>query len=148
MPIFFVIICKKNLTSVHYLYFHEIFLQFSNVQVKLCQKHLFWHQLTHNMTQNCSLNYKFSRYKFQGQNMMCTKIDFFCVRFVSQNNLRTKHVLNLEFSCNELVIQWTIFCHGLVNARIRNLKKKFTCTYANSIKNLVKHTSSWKQEGS
>ena len=30
------------------------------LQVNLCQKHLFLHQLTHNMTTNCSLNYKFN----------------------------------------------------------------------------------------
>ena len=30
------------------------------VQVNLCQKHLFLHQLTHNMTTDCSLNYKFN----------------------------------------------------------------------------------------
>ena len=29
-------------------------------QVNLCQKLLFLHQLTHNMTTDCSLNYKFS----------------------------------------------------------------------------------------
>ena len=30
------------------------------IQVNLCQKHLFLHQLTHNMTTECSLNYEFS----------------------------------------------------------------------------------------
>ena len=30
------------------------------VQVNLCQKHLFLQQLTHNMSKDCSLNYKFS----------------------------------------------------------------------------------------
>jgi hypothetical protein len=30
----------------------------SLVQVNLCQKFLFLHQLTHNMTTDCSLNYK------------------------------------------------------------------------------------------
>jgi hypothetical protein len=30
------------------------------VQVNLFQKHLFLHQLTHNMTKDCTLNYKFS----------------------------------------------------------------------------------------
>ena len=30
------------------------------VQVNLFQKHLFLHQLTHNTTKDCSLNYKFS----------------------------------------------------------------------------------------
>ena len=30
------------------------------IQVNICQKHLFLHQLTHNMTTDCSLNYVFS----------------------------------------------------------------------------------------
>ena len=39
-----------------------------------------------------------------GENMFCTKIVFlFC--FDIQNNLFTQHVLSLEFSCTELVIQ-------------------------------------------
>ena len=34
--------------------------QIPTVQVNFCQKLLFLHQLTHNMTTNCSLNYKFN----------------------------------------------------------------------------------------
>ena len=34
--------------------------EFYYVQVNLCQKLLFLHQLTHNMTTDCSLNYKFN----------------------------------------------------------------------------------------
>ena len=30
-----------------------------SAQVNLCQKHLFLHQLTHNMTKDCSLIYQF-----------------------------------------------------------------------------------------
>ena len=30
--------------------------------VNICQKHLFLHQLTHNMKKDCSLNYEFSMY--------------------------------------------------------------------------------------
>ena len=37
-----------------------ILLQTFSLQVNLFQKHLFLHQLTHNMTKYCSLNYKFS----------------------------------------------------------------------------------------
>ena len=37
------------------------------VQVNFCQKLLFLHQLTHNMTTDCSLNYKFNTGKFQPQ---------------------------------------------------------------------------------
>ena len=31
------------------------------IQVNLCQKLLFLHHLTHNMTTDCSLNYKFNK---------------------------------------------------------------------------------------
>ena len=37
-----------------------------------------------------------------GENMLCTQI-VFC--FDIQNNLCTQHVLSLQFSCTELVIQ-------------------------------------------
>ena len=37
------------------------------LQVNLCQKLLFLHELTHNMTTHCSLNYKFNAWKFQAQ---------------------------------------------------------------------------------
>ena len=42
---------------------------FIHLQVNLFQKHLFLHQLTHNMKKDCSLNYKFSTWKLQAQNM-------------------------------------------------------------------------------
>ena len=38
------------------------------VQVNICQKYLFLHQLTHNITTDCSLNYEISTWKFQAQN--------------------------------------------------------------------------------
>ena len=45
---------------------------FTEIQVNLCQKLLLLHQLTHNMTTDCSLNYKFSTGKFQAENMLRT----------------------------------------------------------------------------
>ena len=36
------------------------------------QAHFFLHQLTHNMTKDCSLHYKFSTWKLKAQNMLCT----------------------------------------------------------------------------
>ena len=42
------------------------------------------------------------------QNMLYTQI-VFC--FDIQNNLCTQHILSLEFSCTQLVIQWTICRH-------------------------------------
>ena len=50
---------------------------------------------------------------------------FFC--FDSQSNLCTQHVLSLEFSCTELVIQWTIFC-GLFETRISASEKDLPVT--------------------
>ena len=37
------------------------------IQVNLCQKLLFLHQLTRNVTTDCSLNSKFNTWKFQAQ---------------------------------------------------------------------------------
>jgi hypothetical protein len=42
------------------------------VQANLCQKYLFIHQLTHNMTKDCSMIYKFSTRKLKEQNMSRT----------------------------------------------------------------------------
>ena len=59
----------------------------------------FLHQLTHNMTTECSLNYKFSTWKLQAQNTLSTQI-VFC--FDIHYNLCTQHVLSFQFSCTEL----------------------------------------------
>ena len=80
------------------------------VQVNIFQKHLFLYQLTHNMTKDCSLNYEFSTWKLQAQNMLCT---WTVLNIKTKNNLCTQHVLSLELSCNEMVIQRTICCHIL-----------------------------------
>ena len=48
----------------------------SLIQVNLFQKGSFLHQLTHNMTTDCSLIYDFLSRKIQVQNMLCTKIVF------------------------------------------------------------------------
>ena len=42
------------------------------LHVNLFQNHLFLHQLTHNMTKDCSLNYQFSTWKLQAQNIRRT----------------------------------------------------------------------------
>ena len=84
-----------------------------NIQVNLFQKHLFLYQLTHNMTKDCSLNYEFSTWKFQAQNMLrtcCVHKLFFCFCFDIQNNLCTQHVLPMFWACNfheqSIVILW------------------------------------------
>ena len=60
------------------------------LQVNLCQKLLFLHQLTHNMTTDCSLNCSIhENFKFKpGENTLCTDIVS-----VIQNNFCTQHVL-------------------------------------------------------
>ena len=59
------------------------------IQVNLCQKLLFLHQLNNNMTTDCSLNYKFNTWKLQAQNMfslcsakeeLLTKIYLYSIR--------------------------------------------------------------------
>ena len=87
------------------------------VQVNLSQKLLFLHQLTHNMTTDCSLNYKFNTWKFQAQNlgrtMLCTENDFDI-----QNNLCTQHVLPM-------------FCKN------RSFWQRFNCTYVSFLAGLI-----------
>jgi hypothetical protein len=63
----------------------------TSVQVNLCQKLLILNHLTHNMTTDCSLNYKFNTWKFKAQ----TWGELFRTEIVSgiQNNFCTQHVL-------------------------------------------------------
>ena len=56
-----------------------------SVQVNLCRKLLFLHQLTQNMTTDCSWNYEFSSWnyefstwKLQAQNMFCPCMFYAC----------------------------------------------------------------------
>ena len=82
-------------------YFSEPLFYFKRtfVQVNLFQKHLFLHQLTHNMTKDCSLNYKFRTGKLQAQYYTCNVHKLLC-RGKQKNNLCTelvnfKYILNL-----------------------------------------------------
>ena len=105
--------------------FSPIF-QFELVQVNLCQKHLFLDQLTHNMTNDCSLIYQFSTWKQQAQNMRRTC----CVHklfWMSKQKQKTIFVHNMFSPCSEPVVfmYWTgksmnnllPYC-GLVDVRI------------------------------
>ena len=88
---------------------------FPPVQVNLCQKLLFLHQLTHNMMTDSSLNYKFNKWKFQAQNMgrtCCVQKLFWMPKTIAVHNMFST-CLRLELSCIELAIQWTI-CHHIV----------------------------------
>ena len=74
------------------LRFHPIFsdhfqVVFQEVQVNLCQKHLFLDQLTHNMMTDCSLNVQYKKNK--SSEHVCTQI-IFCFCF----DISSFHVLN------------------------------------------------------
>ena len=97
------------------------------IQVNLCQMHLFWHQLTHIVTKDCLLNYKFSTWKLHAQNMgrtCCVHKLFLFLFWHSEQFMYT--------TCSDLGIfmYWT--CNsmnnllsncGLVDARMSVLKK-------------------------
>ena len=95
-----------------------------SLQVNLCQMHLFLHQLNHNMTEDCSLNYEFSTWKLQTQKLLCTQIVFLFLFWHSEQFMYK--------TCSELVVfmYWTgksmnnllSYC-GLVDARIRASNK-------------------------
>ena len=105
---------------------HFMVQQTFKVQVNLCQKYLFSHQLTHNMTKDCSSIYKFNTWKQQAQNMRrtCCAQKMF---FVFVLTFKTICVHNLFSPCSDLVVfmYWTgksmnnflSYC-GLVDPRI------------------------------
>ena len=102
------------------------------LQVKLCQKHLFLQQLTQNISKACSLNYKFSTWKLQALNMLCTQIDFLVFYWHSEQFMYT--------TCSELGIfmYWTrkllkkiYLYHQGLRSKICKLKKWF-CTVRSS----------------
>ena len=50
---------------ISFFRFRYLFMNHEYVQVNLSQKHLFLHQLTHNMTKYCLLIYQFSTWKLK-----------------------------------------------------------------------------------
>ena len=96
------------------------------LQVNLCQKHLFSHQITHNITKVCSSIYQFNTWKLQAQNMgrTCCAHKLF---FVFVLTFRTIFAHNMFSPYSELVVfmYWTgksmnnllSYC-GLVDPRI------------------------------
>ena len=102
------------------------FVNIWTIQVNLCQKLLFSHQLTHKMTKVCSSIYKFNTWKQQAQNMRrtCCAQKLF---FVFVLTFKTICVHNLFSPCSDLVVfmYWTgksmnnllSYC-GLVDPRI------------------------------
>ena len=58
------------------------------------------HQLTHNMTKDCSLICQFNTWKLQAQNILCTQIVFCFLTF------RTIYVHNMFWACSFYVLNW------------------------------------------
>ena len=74
----------------------------------LCQKLLFLHQLTHNMTTDCSLNCKFNTWKFQAQNMgrtCCVQKLFLTFRTISVHNMFSPSFPKRRASDKDLPVQ-------------------------------------------
>ena len=83
---------KNFLKTNHQFFSIIIFLSWSKVgilQINLFQKHLFLHQLTHNMTKDCSLNYQ--------------------LRFLFSHSELYVHIMFWAWNFHE--IQWTICRH-------------------------------------
>ena len=111
------------------------------LQVNLCQKHLFSHQLIHNMITDCSLIYQFNTWKLQAQNMgrTCCAHKLF---FVFVLTCTTIYVHNMFSPCSELVVfmYWTgksknnhlSYC-GLVHPRISASDKDLPVLFSKNI---------------
>ena len=112
----------------------RILIRIPNSSTKFPQRtwNLFLDQLTHNMTENCSLIYQFNTWKQQDQNKGRTS----CAHklfWMSKQKQKTIFVHNMFSSCSELVVfmYWTgksmnnllSYC-GLVDARISDSKRK------------------------
>ena len=83
------------------------------VQVNLRQKLLYLHQLTHNMTTECSLNYKFNTWKFKAQtwreHVMYRNCFWHSAQFLYTCS---PHVLQKE----ELLTKIYLYCtHAIIN---------------------------------
>ena len=92
--------------------FYEIFSRLLVVQVNLCQKLLFLHRLTHNMTTDCSLFMKILSSEYL-QNMLFTKIVVFVL------TLRTILVQNMFCRCYELLKKIYLYFNSFKNKFLR-----------------------------
>ena len=96
------------------------------IQVNLCQKFLFLHQLTHNMTTDCSLNYKFNTYmKISSLNLgrtCCVQKLFLTFRtiFCTQHVLQ-KEELQTNITCTLL----TLRCSYKKSFKLNDLQSVF-----------------------
>ena len=108
---------KKQIARSGSIFFSTNFEStFEIVQVNLFQKPSFLHQLTHNMSRDCSLNSK----KNASSQHVVYKYCFECQN-KNKNNFCTQHVVNLYFfgEFNENLLS---YC-GLTDARMRASEK-------------------------
>ena len=112
----------RSISNFLDLCFCKKFPLFSYLQVNLCQKHLFLHQLTQNMTKDCSLIYQVLHEKIQAQNMLFTYIVF--LFWHSEQFMYTTSsvlVIFIYWTCKSMKNLLSYF--GLVDARIRASNK-------------------------
>ena len=93
----------------------------TKVQINLVQKHLFLHQLTHNMTKDCSLNYKLAHESCKLRTLSEHAVYINCSE--CQNKTKPICVHNMFWACSFMC--WTrnsvnnlLSYFGLVAARI------------------------------
>ena len=116
------------------------------LQVNIFQKHLFFHQLTHSLTKDCSLNYEFSTWKLQAQNMLC--------KYINCSECQNKKQF-VYTTCSELVVfmYWTrnsmnnlLSNCGLVDGRISASEKDLpVMAWTNSVEIWMNFSSAFWQ---
>ena len=100
----------KNIDRLLLSWFNCLTKGLNHVQVNLFQKYLFLYQLTHNMTTYCSVNEN-SKLRTCWEHVVYKNCFLFFHSEQFMYATCSQHVLSLEFSCTELVIQWTICRH-------------------------------------
>ena len=94
------------------LFFLLLRLFFStSIQVNLCQKLLFLHQLTHNVKTDCLLNYKFNTLKSQAQNMgrtCCVQKLFLTFRTISVHKMFSPCSAKIRASDKDLPVMYFV----------------------------------------
>ena len=70
-------------------------LEIDAIQVNLCQKLVFFHQLSHNMTTDCSLNYKFNTWNFKAQTKSYLYLIYFWRYILSNFNSNISGLLRM-----------------------------------------------------
>ena len=85
---------------------------FRNLQVNLCQKLLFLHQLTHNMTTDSSLNYKVNTYmKIPSSSLgriCCVQKLFLTFRTIFVHNIFSPSSAKRRASDKDLPVNWLV----------------------------------------